>query len=560
MNTKKKRIMCMVAISGIFLLFYVCIWRGYRTFTMLDIVVSEEGVQDIRLIQQKIPFGKQAQPQSDEYVTLSVSWRDELANGGSGLFLPAFVDLHDVYAGISYEDGAQKVQFDEILLGNEAIQYLGTVEEGTHVITVGEEELELRIMKGSRLPSIWIATDESMDYIHADKENTTSGTIKIISAYGNTEYEEEMQSLKGRGNSSWSMAKKSYAMKLATQAPLLGMSSGKSWVLSGNGGDVTGLRNKLFYDMAIKCGLKNAVESKWVDLYINNEYYGCYLLTEKIDIASGRLEIGNLEEQTELLNGEPVESYPYYVFEEDGKHWSGYSVPTQPSDMSGGYLLEIEEYKDRFLAEPSRFSTEGGHYVVVKSPAHATLAQVEYISAFVQEFEDAIYSEDGCNALGTDYSQYIDMESFAVRYLIDEISKNVDAGYSSYFFYKPWNEKKLYAGPVWDYDTSLGNNLDWGDSDFLQNPEGMYANSANWSKALWEKPEFQALTKEIYHRRFQPYLEYLTEEGLDEYIRTIRDSMAMESACYGEEEWDEEVARLRDFLQKRMAFLEKELQ
>lgn len=509
------------------------------------------GIKDIRLSQQstEIDIGLQ-----------SNYWGE-----GNYLFIPGYMELKDVRVKVQYESDSERnalissIVLDNIALPKAENMILESLEESCHSVTYDGKSLEFRIMQGSLLPSMWIDTTEGMKWVQEDKHNSTSGKVRLYSAEGKLQYTGELQSLKGRGNSSWDMPKKSYGIKLASSFPLLGMSSGKSWVLIGSGADTTGLRNKLFLDMALECGLDNTIEGELIDLYIDGEYCGFYLLSEKITIASGRLEIGDLEEKTQLLNEESLETYPYYVFEENEKLWTGYSVPHQPENRSGGYLLEIEEYQSRFASEPIRFLTDNEHGVVVKEPEHATLAQVEYISEFIQDFEDALYADDGYNAEGISYLEYIDLESFATRYLVDEISKNVDAGFSSYFFYKPRDENRLYAGPVWDYDTALGNNRDWGDTSIMQNPQGMYANASNWSKQLWEKTEFREATREIYQKRFNKYLEKLLEEQWEDIIHTVKASASMDQTYYDNEGWEEEVYQMKEFLQKRKDFLSEEL-
>jgi len=550
MNVRKKRKLFLL-VSSIFILLCFCNLGGIRD-TLLTIIVNEDGIKDIRL--------------SQKYTMTDIGLQSNYWGEGNYLFIPGYMELKDVHVEVTYESNSARdalvspIIFDDVTLPEAEVMILEALEEGCHIVTCEGKSMEFQIMQGSLLPSMWIDTTEGMKWVQEDKHNATAGKVRLCSATGKIQYAGELQSLKGRGNSSWDMAKKSYGVKLTSSFPLLGMSSGKSWVLIGSGADTTGLRNKLFLDMALECGLDNAIEGELIDLYIDGEYYGFYLLSEKITIASGRLEIGDLEEKTQLLNEEPLETYPYYVFEENEKLWTGYSVPHQPENRSGGYLLEMEEYQSRFASEPIRFLTDNEHGVVVKEPEHATLAQVEYISDFIQDFEDALYAEDGYNAKGISYLEYIDLESFAIRYLIDEISKNVDAGFSSYFFYKPWNENRLYAGPVWDYDTALGNNRDWGDTSIMQNPQGMYANSSNWSKQLWEKAEFREATKEIYQKHFDNYLEKLLGKRLEDSIQTVKASAFMDQTYYDNEDWEEEVYQMKQFLQKRKEFLTEEFQ
>lgn len=558
--SKKKLMLSMVLISSILLILYMVCLGEYDTKVFLRIHVNASGEADIRLIEQRSGWGEKATLREDAYTILDVGLQevDSEQNPGYYLFLPGYLDLSQVYAVTTADREINEVSLDGRRLEVGGTHPVDTFKEGAHAITIGEQTIDFEIVKGSAISSVWICTEMGMDYVHGNIENITSGSIRVLSEGGQTEYSGELEALKGRGNSSWYMRKKSYGIKLTNQASLLGMTPGKSWVLQGGALDKTALRNKIFLDMAKECGLENAVDSRLVDLYIDGAYYGCYVLAEKIAVATGRLEIGDLEEKTLLVNEETPEVYGRYRLEDDTKQM-GYLLPNNPKDLSGGYLLEIETYMERYNAEQSGFVTQKGLPVVVKAPSYATMAQVQYISAYVQEFEDALYSPDGYNSLGKSYLDYIDAESFAVRYLVDEVSKNIDAGYSSYFFYKPQGSDKMYAGPVWDYDTSLGNNNGWGDTQELTNPSNLYVNRALWSEQLWQKQEFQEVSKELFEKRFLPYLEELAEYKLDEYVDVVYDSVKMEAICHGRELPDKDFEQLKSFLVERKEYLQEEL-
>ena len=82
---------------------------------------------------------------------------------------------------------------------------------------------------------------------------------------------------------------------------------------------------------------------------------------------------------------------------------------------------------------------------------------MEYISGYMQSFEDAIYASDGIDpATGKHYTQLVDLDSLVNKYLIEEVSKNYDGNTSSMFFYKDSDavDPLMYAGPCWDYDSA----------------------------------------------------------------------------------------------------------
>ncbi len=557
MSNKRKTAFIIVAVSVVFLLVYAFVLKKPTNMVFLNIHTAE-GQTQVSLIEQRRDFGGKKELRGDEYTVTKVNMQQSYGDGKYYLFLPEYLDLSEVYVICTSEDGSSpELMFDGVEVSAQMPVQCELTEGVEHTIQLDDKELAFRVMKGSAIPSLWLDTNESMGYIHESQSHTTGGSVTVLSGSGKTEYSGTMESLKGRGNSSWYMLKKSYTLKLDTAASLLGMTPGKSWVLQGGALDATCMRNKIFMDMAEKSGLQNSMESQWVDLYINGEYYGCYLLTEKIAVASGRLEIGDLEEQMEVLNDQPLENYGPFNIQGDIS-MKGYGVANNPDDISGGYLLEVETYLQRYHEEPSGFITMNGIPILVKSPQHVSQAQVQYISSYVQKFEEALYSEDGYNLDGKYYLDYIDLESFALRYLIDEISKNIDAGFSSYFFYKPQGDDKMYAGPVWDFDTALGNNNNWGDSAVLQDPAGLYMNRAIWSEQLWAKPDFRAEVERLYMEELLPYMNELVDGGLDEYAATIYDSAKMEGVYMGRPDLDGEIDYVKEFIRERRDYLEEE--
>lgn len=555
----KKRTMFLVIILSVFvLLLYVGVINRYKTIVLLDVKVTQDGSLDVALLEQQVLLWEKPALKADEYNVVEIKLQTDCDGGENYFFLPQYLDLSEVYAVLSYEsDDKTDIFLDDTYLPEGTLTQIGGLNEGEHSFATGSEEIAFTVMKGSELPSIWLETELPMDYVLDEKGNATTGEIKVVSADGAKEFTGEMESFRGRGNSSWYRDKKSYGFTLSTASSLLGMTPGKSWVLLSGAVDETVIRNKIFLDMALELGLENAVESEFVDVYINGTYQGCYLLTEKIAVATGRMEIGDLEDKTEMVNEQPLWEYPRYIVGESQR--KGYMIPENPQDISGGYLLEVEIYTYRYDEENSGFITSNGVPIVISAPNYASAEQVEYISSLVQAFENALYSPDGYNSSGIHYSEYIDMESFVLRYLMDEFSKNIDAGYSSYFFYKPQGEDKLYAGPVWDYDTGLGNNDIYGDPVILQDPEGMYVNATNWSAQFWAQEDFVEMCGQVYEDTCLPYLDYLTEEGLGEYIEAVYASAQMNSAYYQIEDLDEKFSFLKSFVEQRKEYLEEEL-
>ncbi len=324
------------------------------------------------------------------------------------------------------------------------------------------------------------------------------------------------------------------------------------------------------------------------NLYINGEYKGVYLLTEKVEIKKNRVDIYDLEEATEEANNAELSSFAqngfagkFSGFIENKQRW--FDIPNNPDDITGGYLLELE-VADRYDNEPSGFVTKHGQAVVSKSPEYASKEQIKYISSYWQEMEDALYSKDGYNSKGKHFSDYIDLESFAKQYIIQEWSSNWDAGLTSNYFYKDIGGK-LVAGPIWDFDQALLNYAGRDGVD-LTDPTNLHAakrslwyNSLIGSKSFKATPNIYALgmrhkefiseVEKQMREKFAPAVGKLLESKYDKNIEKLKSSAIMNSVrwnYYGTTNADSilgnyeaETAAIKAFISERTDFLSEAL-
>lgn len=324
-------------------------------------------------------------------------------------------------------------------------------------LTSGSASYDVKFLKAENSGTVYINTESgSMDAVHADKNHKESGNIIILDADGNVQYDGELSSIKGRGNSTWLQNKKPYNIKLDKKADLFGMGKNKSWCLLASATEPSFVRNKLVYDFAYNIGVETTGFAHYTNLYLNGEYAGFYILSEKVDVGENRVDIYDLEGATEDVNDKDLDEYKL-AGKQKSQEWGTIkyaSIPNNPDEITGGYLLELEKIY-RYVDEVSGFVTDIGQAVVVKTPEYASKAQVEYISGYYQDFEDALYSATGYNSKGKHYSDYIDVDSFARMYVIQEFTAIFDGCSSSFYLWKDV-DGKITAGPAWDYDGSLG--------------------------------------------------------------------------------------------------------
>ncbi len=482
------------------------------------------------------------------------------------LFLPSYADMESVYIDFA---GAEKIIFEGIeeshelkkgmniqsLQSNQVYQALFLKDSQT------EEKIQFMVMKSANLPSLFIETQSgTMEAVDDDKSYREGGRYVLMDADGTLVYADMLKHITGRGNSTWNYPKKSYSIKLRTPADLLGMGSAQGWILLSNVEDITYLRNKITYDMAVSAGMTGAPESRYIDLYLNHEYNGMYLLCEKIEPGGTRIPMTDLGLENEKLNKDMQLSEPVYT-----ELSKGVFLGNNPKDISGGYIVERDEYS-KYITEISGFqSSLSGDLYVIKSPEYASAEEVAYISGLFADMEAAVAAEDGVNHdTGEDYLHYIDLESFVQKYMIEEICKNNGGGATSSYFYKPEDKisTKIFAGPVWDYDKAYGAVDGINDSRrdlcyLTQRDEG--------TVLFWylnRHSSFKAAVSECYESFFADYIIKVIDEKIPEYISQMYCSADMDvirwQDIYGEiQPYEERVSVITDFLTERKAFLDE---
>lgn len=471
---------------------------------------------------------------------------------------------------------------EEIYLNDEVIkdEMPFLLDEGEYeLMTAGGQWALLEILYSSDINTLFIETENGLlSNIHQDKEKREKGRYVILEGNGNIQDSGELAGFGGRGNVSWAHTdKKAYKFSLGIEKELLGMPKNKQWVLVSTYYDKSFIRNKVALNLAQEMGLLYTPRCQYVDLYINGEYRGIYLVSEKIEIDEERINIKDLEKEIEDINFLDVDKEVKTVVVDDYmrlKTVKGVEVENTPWDISGGYLLELE-LEERYKEEISGFITSRGQSVVVKSPEYAPIESVTYLAERYQDFEDAIYSPDGYSPYtNKKYTDYIDKESFAKKYLLEEVVKNLDASTTSQFFYKPSDSvsTKFFAGPAWDYDKALGSPKDVNQEGVsLKVPEGMHAGIQQFESDIWyglcQQEEFMNCVYDEFENTMQPAVEKIVEDipqladtleksAMMDYVRwKIVEDGGMEAK---KDTYYEEVEFITNFLVKRIQFLQQE--
>ena len=315
----------------------------------------------------------------------------------------------------------------------------------------------------TNVPTIYINTEGGVPVV--SKEDYVTAYVSVRGAENaDDNITDVLAEIKGRGNSTWGMAKKPYRLKFDKKIKFLGNEAKeKNWVLLANYADKTLMRNALAFETArnmFEFGFTPSVT--FVDVVLNGENLGNYMLTDQVEVKSKRGPVTELDETTTINDPE----------------------------ITGGYLIEVDGFAD---SEISWFQTTKGMKVTIKYPKDDEINsdQSYYISNYTQQMENALFSTSYTNA-ETGWRKYIDEASMVDWYIACELFGNSDAWWSTYM-YKERNDVFKF-GPLWDFDIAFNNDSRLGDA--TNKLMRTYAHDPKtWIARWWQDADFQANVK-----------------------------------------------------------------
>jgi len=383
------------------------------------------------------------------------------------LFVPQGVDISNL--NINYTGNVTNVSNGTINSISKVINNNFSIKD-TIEITANDINYIVKVMQ-SNLPSITISLNGvTLNEINQGSKSIKypGNTVNIAGAndsvsngtYQNVE-------MKGRGNFTWRLDKKAYQIKFDRKVNLFGNGSAKKWVLLANHADASLMRNQVAYDFAEKLGLPYSIKSQYVDLWVDGEYIGNYMACHKVEVGKDRV---NLKDENGVL------------IELDNTNYG-----------DDPYIIS-KETKTVFALKDSKADDVG----TANSKSMESLYKFE---KYVNEFESLLYSD---NKSWERISKMIDVESFVKYYFVQEFTEDPDGCRSSVYMYKDGDNDVIHMGPIWDYDSALGNytaRFLGGDPtvDYVTNIEKYMGSTSNdWYTKLFEIKEFRQQVLQTY--------------------------------------------------------------
>ncbi len=338
-------------------------------------------------------------------------------------------------------------------------------------------------MRLSNLPAIYINTFDHCPI--TSKTDYVFATMHYVDENDNLTTYDSLQ-IRGRGNSTWGLPKKPFRIKFHKKEKFLGQgyAKAKSWTLLANAGDKSLMRNAVTSLMGEFTSLKFNPAAKFVDLVLNGEFLGNYQISDQVEVRPHRVDI--MEQDLPL---------------------------SDTSDISGGYLLEVDGFADGNCFNTNRYwLTIRIHY---PDEDDIVERQKDYIRNYINDFEGVLAGDDYADAK-KGYRQWVDSASLADWYICTELSANIDGFWSTYF-YKKQDDPLLYWGPLWDFDIAYDNDYRKpGTTDRMMMEYG-YGQTREWMVRMWSDPWFARLINRRYAQ--------LLDEGLVEYLHEKIDSL-----------------------------------
>ena len=381
-------------------------------------------------------------------------------------------------------------------------------------------------------PTLTIHTSDGV--IPYEKETYITAMFTLIDEDGATVLSEPGK-IRERGNSSRTFPKRPYNIKFDEKQQIsVSSAKAKNWYLVANYTDKTLLRNLLALEISRRFQMAFTPYAQTVDVLLNGEYKGAYLITDALKVENGRIE---LDEMT--------------------------SDDNSGEALTGGYLLEVDAHADE---EISWFTSSSGIPVTIHYPADDEITSQQHA-----------YIEEAFNKMESDWETYLDMNTFLRHFLINELAGNIDI-YWSVYMYKHRSDDIFYTGPVWDFDFAFENSKfiypTNASSDFLYRSGGHSAGTMKdfADKIIIENESAREQLIQIWSElrqtsiTEQQFMDYIDAQVADleqtKDLNFMRWPILNEAIDIGSLVWgsyEAEVENVRRYLSERIAWLDSKL-
>ncbi len=359
-------------------------------------------------------------------------------------------------------------------------------------------------------------------------------TIQVVdNSKSLQEFTDSKLEIKVRGNSTADGMKRPYRLKFAKDEKdpvtgevitshkhdLLGAGySKRNWVLMANAFDGSMVRNALSYRVGQLVGMDFCPGWKFVDLVINEEYRGTYMVSDHLEVGNHRIDV----------------------------------------DEDTGWYIEANG-QERMAEEP--YTSGGGLTLSIKNPEPTTEAETAALKSAVSTFfTDLSAKFNASNSADptTGWRSMADEESLLAFWLGVNISANYD-GFMTVKMFRDVDDPRIHFGPLWDHDLAWGN---YTDNLGHRIEEGDNGNFNQIVRKAWEDPLF---VKKL-HAKWHQLVNAGLKQDLLDYVDMLHSTIE-QSEVLNHQKWttyqagfedsglkthDETIAFLKNFIDKHV--------
>lgn len=348
---------------------------------------------------------------------------------------------------------------------------------------------EIESQKTNKLPQIKITSEtksnrfvtETMSDVADTMNNHPSPyyekcTLTVIDDNDKIVLDEAEGQVKVRGNWTTSYDKKGLRIKFDKKQSMLGLNGGnkmKSWVLLASYKDWSFLRDSCAFYMSKIISKYYASDFQLVEVYINDKYWGVYLLAEQQQINENRINITEAKDNYQGTDiGYLMELDSYYTnedykFEIDYNHSIKDYYNKSISNFNKGYTIKSDIYSD---AQVDFIKSFMNNVWTICYEAVYKNNYLEFNDDYTELVESAATSSYEC------VTKVIDIDSLVDTYIIQEVACDPDLYWSSFYMdvdFGPSGNKKLTFEAPWDFDSTMGN------KNHCANGQGVFAGAIN---------------------------------------------------------------------------------
>jgi hypothetical protein len=443
-------------------------------------------------------------------------------------------ELNRIDFGVSNGDGFNTLTITDANDSTTSIS-MSLIDSCT-VRSTGLPEVHVNLIDYPNIPDLFKTDDYTKHTIY-------QANLRIAGNGRMDDLSERHVEFRGRGNSSWYYPKTPYRFKMDKKQSLAGMKKAKSYALISNYIDCSHMHNAIAFWIAHYLNMPYTNHCIPVTVTLNGNDKGLYMLTEKIGIGSGSVDI---DENKGML----FELDAYY--DEDYKFFYKWRDTANATKIDSIPVM----CKDPDIAE------------IVASFSDGTTAD-EYWDKWRADFSamaDAVTSRSANESL----SDIIDIESAANFFLVTGVAKNHEPLHpKSVFMYKESLDSSdvYHFGPIWDFDwafTYSYNGKETGSPTLtIMGGNGTYSGYSFFKHMLQNKEFYALFEKKFYDFVENGYPKLL--KWMDEYAMQI-DAYAVENGILWPDssypcpmrssfEFRKNFDTLKNWLDQRIAFM-----